>query len=380
MPSVPERFDVTVVGGGVMGLAALRALARRGARAALLERLEPGHDRGSSHGPTRVFRAGYPDARYVELARAARGAWRELEEAAGVPLLDPRPCLFFGPPNGLIEAYERGTAGPGSGIRRIDAKTARARFPALALPESGVVLEETGAAVVAAERAVRALLDQARAAGATLFCRRAVRAIERASDRLVIHTDRGPLASDRAVVTAGAWTARLLPELSVPLTPLRQTVGYLRLSEPVAMPIWIRLGRAPGDVHYGLPTDRPDVIKIARHVTSGPGDDPDARPDQPDPEALADLTRAAAAIVSAGVLEVAGWDSCLYTSTPSEDFVLDRLPADARITVGAGFSGHGFKFAPLIGEALAELSLHGRFGQAAFEALAGNLALAAREP
>jgi len=367
-----EPVDVAVIGGGLVGLASARELARGGARVVVLEAGPLGHARGGSGGPTRIFRVTYADRRYGDLARAARPAWDTLEREAGESLRTPTPFVAFGPRGGSIDTYARAIAGAPD-VAPIDRSAARERFVTLRFGDADTVLEERGSAVVAAGRTLAALTRLARSSGVAIADRTPVLSIgDGPNGALELETAGPPVLARRAVVSAGAWTRRLAPESCPRLVPLRQTVAYLRTRTalPGPMPIWIRFGREANDAIYGLPTDRADVIKVARHVTSGAGDDPDAHPEAPDPREIDELRRAAARLVHGGADELVDWDSCLYTMTQNEHFVLGRAPADGRIVVATGFSGHGFKFGPLIGRAVAELALGGRLTDPVFAALA----------
>lgn len=381
--------DVAIVGGGVHGLAAAWQIARRGARVVLLERFGFGHERGSSHGPTRILRDSYPDPRYVALAREARARdWPELEAAAGEELLTPWPCCLFGPPDGLIGKYAAGIRAAGAATETLAPAAARERFPALRFADDALVLAERDAAVIHAERTLRALARLAHAAGAELVegCR--VQSIDSAAGRgpLEVSTDSGSWTARRVAVCAGGWSARLVPSVADRLCVIRQSVAYLRLAaneqalDPPGSPLWIRLGRELNDIHYGLPTPDSDVVKIARHVTQpdprrGSADDPEHPPSAPPESELVELEAEVERVFQGQLVERVAADSCLYTSTVSEDFVLGATPGadgrpDARQLVATGFSGHGFKFAPLIGRVLADLALEGRTHSPSARALA----------
>lgn len=371
-PDRSERvYEVVVLGGGVNGLATARGLVRAGAtRIALVEQHALGHAQGSSHGPSRITRSAYADRDYVALLQEVHGeAWPALEAEAGERLLHRVDGCLFGPLDGCLQDYAAAVAEVGVDVVPLALGEARRRFPAFHFGEAdgpvGVLWDRT-AGLVAAAQAMKALERLVRGAGVTVLERCPVTAIDRAGPRITLHTPAGLIQTEKLVITAGPWTAKLLPALGPRLTVLRQTVAYADLGPAAAaLPVWIALGRRPSEHFYGLPAFGLPGARLARHRTAGPPDDPDGEPGEPAVAELLDFIRATFAAPFHGLL---GLERCLYTATEDEDFILDRLPGDERVTVGAGFSGHGFKFAPLTGRVLAELCLHGQTGLPAFEA------------
>jgi sarcosine oxidase len=355
-----------VVGGGVHGLAAAWHLARlRAGRILLLERFSLGHARGSSHGPTRITRSAYANETYSRLvARALREEWPRLEREAGERLVSPRDGVFFGPPEGPFEAYASAVARAGVDVERIDAAEARRRFPELRFEGVAGALHDRTCGVVHAEAAMAALARLVRAAGVEVLESAPVRAVDPSGDPIRLVTDAGIVEAERAVICAGPWTGALLPWLRPALAPIRQTVAYFD-GGPRA--IWARLGAAPEEFHYGLPALRGAGTKAARHGTRGRRDDPDAD-SSPDPREVEALVAVLGRVFVAGAPPLSRAETCFYTCTAKEDFVLDLHPECPRIAVGAGFSGHGFKLAPLSGRILAELALHGPSGVPEHEA------------
>ena len=364
----PERspLDAVVIGGGVMGLAVLEALSRSGARALLLEQFDLEHVEGSSHGSARIARSTYHDPLYARWMREALAEdWPRLERDAGVRLLHPGPGCVFGPADGEIADYERACREAGAPVRRVDGEEACRLFSGLreeVLRDPGtVVLHDESAAVVAARETRHALLRLARSRGATVRERTTCLGWkDEPGGALRVLFEGGSVVAERLVVCAGSWVARLVPSLAGTVTVLPQSVGYFELDAPEAdtacgrFPIWIRLGRAANDVVYGLPRFETRGVKIARHITVREGATPGASPD--DELEAADLRALLAGIVAAPVRALERLERCRYTMTPTSDFVLGPLAEDPRVTIGAGFSGHGFKFAPLVGRLLADRS------------------------
>jgi sarcosine oxidase len=375
----PERHEAIVVGLGAMGSAALRSLAARGVRALGLDRHEPGHDRGSSHGRSRVIRQAYfehPD--YVPLLREAYEGYERLGREVGERLLVRTGGLFAGAAGGeVVEGSRRAAERHGIAHEMLEADAVARRFPALRIPEDAVALFEPGAGFVRAEPTVRAQVGLAVRAGAEVRTGVEVLAIRRGGSQVEIETSIGPLATDRLVVAAGPWADRLLgPSLAgagVALRVTRQPVVWLETPPSILpardadFPVWL-LDLGGGRSVYGLPPhaalDAPPgraagerLVKAAIHG-GGATVDPD-RVDREIGEAEAEAIAATvrAAVPSAG--KVLARSVCLYTYSPDGHFILDRDPLDPRVTIACGFSGHGFKFAPVVGEILADLALDG---------------------
>lgn len=378
-------FDVIVVGGGVNGLATAWQLARRGAgRIGLVERFELLHDRGASHGPTRITRSSYAEPHLVaRMAEANAEDWPALEAAAGRPLRRPCPTFFFGPADGEIGAYAAAVAAAGAGRPgvAIDAvPPAQGRAAAggwLRIDDGDVVLHDRTGAVIDAAGCLRALIDLVRAAGVAVYDGVPVTSIgvadgpngvsagRPADGPVTVETAAGPLLAERVVVTAGAWIGRLLPSLAGRLTPLRQTVAMLDVpGDPTTAPNWVRVGGAGEPDVFGQPALGHAGLKAAIHRQSGPpapADDPDvAVPFDAAAPAVAELRAALSRCLAVPVRGVVGGMTCLYTMTADHDFILGPLPHNPRIIVGAACSGHAFKFAPWTGRMLADWAIDGR--------------------
>jgi sarcosine oxidase len=364
--SSQSSYDAAVIGLGVIGSAAAAALARRGLRVAGIDRLAPGHDRGSSHGATRVIRLGYFEhPSYVPLVRAAYPLWRELEARSGLPLLTVTGILEMGVPESELVA---GTlqSGRQHGLPHevLDAAGVMKRFPAFRLPDDFTGVFQPDGGVLQAEPAVAAFQAVARAAGADLRTDERVVAVAPDGNGVRVTTERGEVRAGCAIVAAGPWLPSLLPQLALPLRVTRQVLAWfapLRNASLFAVrhfPVFL-LQNADG-VFYGFPADATGGVKIAKHHHFDEAVDPD----------MCDRTVSAAdeAVIrtaieihvpDAGGPPVAA-KTCLYTMTPDGDFILDRLPGCPQIIVASPCSGHGFKFAPVIGDMLADLATTGR--------------------
>jgi sarcosine oxidase len=335
--------DVAIIGAGLLGLAAGRALAAHGRDVVVLDQAEIGHAGSGSKGSCRIFRLGYPDAAYVSAAREAGELWRALEAESARRILLPRAQLTFGA--GLSSVHEA-MAAAGAPCELLTAAEAARRFPGLRV--GGPALLEPESCVIAADVALEAL------AAAVPEIRTGVRGLRLADDgRLVtVQTTAGPVVARTVVITAGPWSSALLAPLGVRL-PGRSTleqIAYLRpLGPDPQAPIFINhADRAP----YGLPVPGSPLYKIGVHP-NGPVTDPDRQDQSDDQYLVAKLSAVARTYLPGYDPEPAATERCIYDNSPDEDFVVDRI---GNIVVGSGTSGHGFKFGPLFGEWLADLA------------------------
>ncbi len=346
-----ERWDAIVVGGGAMGTAAARSLAARGRRTLLLERFRIGHANGSSHGPNRIFRLAYHHPDYVRMARLALEEWRALEAEAGQELLVTTGGLDAG--IGAPIASEA-LSFAGEPFEWLDPEAVAERWPALAPPEGGPLLFQGDAGVCRAAPAVAAQARLARELGATILEETPVRSIAAAGGGVEVVTagseaHRAPVA----VVTAGAWARPVLltAGIEIPLRVTREQVGYAELARPAPLPTLIEWTPEPLRARYALPVpDRADTVKLGEHQAGATVDPDEPLGAEPAPRNPALDAFAAERFPGSGVTAV---ETCLYTNTPDEDFVLDRR---GPVVIGSPCSGHGFKFAPLIGRILADLA------------------------
>jgi sarcosine oxidase len=341
---------VVILGAGLAGTATARSVAARGHRVTVLERFEAGHVRGSSHGQERIFRLSYEDPEYVRLGREALAGWRALEAEVGEPILHPVGMLDHGDEDRLA-TIERICREQGVPIERVRAGVATAMWPGLRFDTDVLIQPEAG--WIAADRALAAFTALAERDGASIHHGRAARRVESVGSGWRIATGEGDVDADALVVTTAGWTADLLgPMLSaaveVPaITVTTEVAAYFRPRASTPWPCWCR--RAEPEV-YGLPS--PDgLVKVAEHGT-GVASHPDERSFDPPPDTLARLADYVAAWLPAVDPTVVRSTTCLYASTPTDDFVLDR---SGSLVLGVGLGGHGFKFGPALGDRLASL-------------------------
>jgi sarcosine oxidase len=356
------HFDVVVCGLGAMGSAALHHLASRGKRVLGLERYIPGHDRGSSHGATRIIRLGYFEhPSYVPLLRRAYALWRELEAAAGRQLLHITGIAEIGPSAGaLVQGTLASSRLHGLRHEALAAPELMRRFPAFKLPPDYVAVVQPDGGFVEVEPSIAAQLALATAAGAEIRSGERVQAIEPRTGCVRIVTDGGAVEAGAAIVAAGPWAKALLPALAAPLRVTREVMGWFEPTDAElfqAFPVFIIESRH--GMHYGVPPDGGGGIKIAKHHHRNETVDPDDydRTVSADDEAL--IRAAVADHIPAANGALIAAKTCLYTMTPDGDFLIDRLPGAPNVVVASPCSGHGFKFAPVIGEILADLATSG---------------------
>lgn len=357
------RVETIVVGGGAMGAATAWQLARRGHDVALLERYQPGHRMGASHGASRNFNVAYSDPTHVRLLVEALPLWRELEAESGTPLLDLVGVANHGPRRSFDDVHEALTAA-GIEAEFLAAEAAVERWPGVRFDTRVLFNEQAGR--VNADATVRALHATAAAAGADVRHRTQATRIEVVDDervRVASVTDDGTaevFEARSAVVTLGAWTTKLLGGMSLPplVVTQEQPAHFAVRDESIAWPSFNHFPGAADDGYgywlspvYGMLTPG-EGVKAGWHGV-GPVVDPDARDFAAVPEQLAALQRYARDWLPGVDPDLATPISCTYTTTPDECFVLDRI---GPVVVGAGFSGHGFKFTPVVGRILADLA------------------------
>jgi sarcosine oxidase len=371
--SAEGTFDVLVLGAGIHGLCAAWQLRRRGVRRiAVLDRFAPRHARGSSHGSSRITRSSYHDARYVQLAQEARHEWATLARELAVEAIVPTPGVFFGPDVPRFAAFVATTVNAGAKVAVLDARDAQRRFPLLVLGGARQVLLDHTAGVVRADLVCAALRVWLLQHEVALIDETPVHALHAEDRAVAADTACGILRAPRVVLACGAGVGRLLPALASRFLVLRQSVGYFALHATPAQvraprfPVWARIGEAGNDFLYGLPAVGSTDVKVARHVTEGRGDDPEVDVPAPPAPALRDLDVCARTVFGARVRARVRAETCLYTMTRDQHFIVDALPKDARIVVCSACSGHGFKFGPVIGKMVADLVLAGARAPAAF--------------
>ncbi|MHC3473506.1 N-methyl-L-tryptophan oxidase [Streptomyces sp. 7R007] len=341
-------YDAVVVGLGVHGSAALRQLAERGLDVLGLERFALGHDLGSSHGATRMIRRAYPHPDWDGLVDTAYRAWAELEEAATSRLVDVTGGLYAAP---------AGRPDPlrGPGCRSVDADEAARIFPGLRLPEGFTAVHDPAAGIIDARETLRVQLTLAERAGARIADRTPVTDWQPDGDHVLVRTAAGPVRARRLVLCAGPWTPTLVPPLAGHLTVTRIVNAYFA-ADPRGPLGPSGLGSfsvdLPEGLLYGFPADGGRGLKAG--LDAGPPWDPEAARPAATADELALLTRAVARVLP-GAGAVTESLTCLYTMTADRRFLVGEVPGAPGVLMASACSGHGFKFGPAIGAALADL-------------------------
>lgn len=343
-----DTVEVVVVGAGVAGLSTAWRLAASGREVVLLERFELGHDRGSSHGATRIFRFAYDDATYVSLAQAALPLWRELEETSGEELLRITGGLDIGPREEL-DRIASALESRGATAEWLDPAERRRRFSWLNAGD-GEALYSPDTGVIAAARTLEAMASAARKSGAEVREGHAVSRLELHDAGCSVFTRDHEIRARRCVVAAGAWGPALLAPLGVriPARVTREQVLYFRSADPV-VPFIDRTEPA----RYVVPAFAGAAgVKVAEHF-AGEETSAEGRSFEMDPESAARVAAYVADRLPGFDPEPVSFETCLYTITPDEGFVLDAV---GPLIVASPCSGHGFKFGPIVGEQLASLA------------------------
>ena len=360
-----ERYDTIVVGLGGMGSAAAFHVARRGKRVVGLEQFTLAHDRGSSHGRSRVTRQAYfENPAYVPLLGRANELWTHLQRDSGMRLIEITGGLMLGPPGGgVVKGTLASARTHGLPHEVLEAPEIRRRFPAFCVEPGQIGVLDKVAGVLFPEDCIRAHARAATQAGAELRWHEPVVSWKATGDSVEVKTARSSYAADNLVLCAGPWMGELLACLSVPLSVERNVLYWFRpttdlaLFAPDKFPVFI-IEYEPGKVFYGFPALGEDGVKVARHHTGV-----SCSPTDILREINQDEIREARGILERHLPTVNGEllsaTTCMYTNTPDGHFIIDRDPRHPNVILASPCSGHGFKFASVIGEVLADLACDG---------------------
>jgi sarcosine oxidase len=361
-----ETCDVIVIGCGGFGSSAMFHLAQRGLKVIGIDRFHPPHDRGSSHGETRIIRKAYFEhPNYVPLLHRAWQLWEELSGSVGERLIEQRDLLIAGPPGSeVIEGARLSARMYGLPMENLTAAEAAIRYPAFRLPEDYAVAIESTSGYLWAERCVTSHLNSATALGAKLRPDETVLSVSSSGTGVQVQTDRGCYSAGAAVVTSGAWTGQLLSDYARHILVLRKTLCWF----PVTSENWIRKDRAPlffvdapESQFYGIPSVDGATIKVGMHTGGEVVPDPTTLSRQVTDEDERPISQFVGKYLEGIKPQASRSVICMYSMTSDGHFLLDRLP-ELPIVVAAGFSGHGFKFTSVLGEVAADLIQRGQTG------------------
>ncbi len=357
------RYDAIIVGGGIVGVSTACVLAARGMRVLLLERYTPAHEHGSSHGDSRMIRFDYEEAVYVEMAARAFRAWEDLAKRLGKPVFRQTGICNLAPADAeVLETLETRLRDCELPFERLSGPAFTRRFPQLSLPQDSEAIYQPDSAVLFADEVVRSLWDCVREDGVDARTETEVASIEPRENRVEVTAADGRSWSGTWLVLAtGGWTGRWLDALGIdalgldaPLVVTRELLAYFPQVGPVpheagAMPNVIDYHTS--DPFYCVPQVRVPGVKAGCHRTGRKveADDPE-EVDRANLAAVQDFIGRRCPHLSRDPVAV---KHCLYTNSADYHFILDRHPEHENVVLAAGFSGHGFKFGPVLGEILA---------------------------
>jgi sarcosine oxidase len=358
-----ERFDVVVIGLGSMGSAAIYEIANRGLRVLGLEQFHVNHSYGSSHGITRVIRRAYFEhPSYVPLANRSFEKWHALEQESGCHLLTNCGCMALGAPSSeVVVGVEKAAAEHRIPILRFSTDELRRAYPVFQCPDQFVGILEPGAGFVLVEDSIHALTLLAKSKGAVVH--EGERVVDWSFNAgLRVETDRRVYECDSIVITSGPWANRLLRHHGLKLRVMRQVAFWIGTSNDESFrrdrfPVY--LADTPRGFFYGFPVISPLGHKVARHYGEDELDDIDEVDRNVLPRDEHEVREFLGRFLPSVNGPVGQANTCIYTLSPDRHFIIDKLPDCDRVIVATGFSGHGFKFAPVVGEIVADLATIG---------------------
>lgn len=366
-------FDVIVIGVGSMGSSACYHLASRGYKVLGLEQFDVVHEFGAHAGQSRIIRKAYfENSDYVPLLDRAYENWKAIETQTGTQILFPTGLLYFGPPDhALIKGVRQSASLYNIPLESLDASSAAERFPPFEIPRNFDTVFEPDAGFVRPEKAIQLYAEQAINKGAEIHGQEKVVQWTKVGDGVKVTTNKSSYHGGKLVITAGAWVGKVVPALSEKIKVTRQFVAWIKpkSQDDFALghfPCWLMSDNSTRGCYYGFPIlpeskfGEPTGLKVAHHLAAIETD-----PDQVDRQMLpideGDLKYVLEKYLPGRFQSILSYKICLYANSPDEDFVIDKLPDyEDLVAVACGFSGHGFKFASVVGEILADLVMDGR--------------------
>jgi sarcosine oxidase len=361
--SLMRNYDVAVVGLGAMGSAALYALAQRGRRVIGIDRFAPGHSLGSSYGESRIIRmAYYEDPVYVPLLRLAYQAWEQLERHTGEQILTVTGILEAGiEGSALVEGSLRSALEHNIRHEMLLPAQVNKRFPAFSIPRDWHCVFQPDAGILQPEKAINLFVKSAEELGATVALGTRVESVLPVGHHAEVRLESGEtIEADSAVLAVGPWIQDLVPQLGSKMRLTRQPLMWFEPQErqsvrPESMPVFFF--HTPEDLIYGFPDFRGSGVKAGSHLSCGELGTADEVRAEVTNEEKAHLTRMVGKFIPAAAGRVRQTHVCIYTRSTDEHFVLGLHPGASQIVLASPCSGHGFKFASIFGEILADLAI-----------------------
>jgi sarcosine oxidase len=365
-----ETYDIIVAGTGSMGAAACYYLAQKGYNVLGLEQFDSlPHDKGSHGGQSRIIRKAYfehPD--YVPLLNRAYRNWQQLEETTGEKLYFRTGLVYCGPADhAIISGVKHAASVFGIPLEKINEKS---RFPFFKIPGEHEILLEPDAGFLLPGKAIALLIDEARKTGAIINTGETLMDWKRENGEVTVVTSRKKYSAKKLIITTGAWTAQVLKNFAIPLKVTRQVLVWVHPVNssdlgPENFPCWLIADHTIKGAYYGFPYfdekeyPGPSGLKFGLHYPGAIADPDNVNRQITDTE-LNDIINGIRNYFPLTGSPVVHTATCLYNNTPDENFIIDHLPGNEDVIIACGFSGHGFKFVPVIGEILAELATEGR--------------------
>jgi sarcosine oxidase len=365
-------FDVIIIGVGSMGSSACYHLARRGYKVLGLEQFDISHEFGSHAGQSRIIRKAYfENSDYVPLLSRAYENWKAFEQETGEQLYFKTGLVYFGNPDDLLmKGVKQSASIYNIPLENFSAPSSRTQFPQFTVPDSFEALWEPDAGLVKPEKAIQLYAQQAVKKGAQIHSNEKVLEWKKDGSGVVIDTNKKSYYSQKLIITAGAWAKQMIPDLRTRIKITRQFVAWIKPKKWEDFVLgrfscWLLADEERPGCYYGFPIlpttfGNPQGLKLAHHYAAGETD-----PDTVDRKMNADDDDDLQYVLNKyfpGVFQsLITYKICLYANSPDEDFIIDHLPGyEDHVAIACGFSGHGFKFASVVGEIVADLAVDGK--------------------
>ena len=368
-----NSFDVIVIGVGSMGSATSYYLAKRGYKVLGLEQFDISHEFGSHAGQSRIIRKAYFEhPGYVPLLERAYENWEALEWETGKQVYYKTGLLYAGNPNNeMIKGVERSAGLYNIDLDQMNIAAAADQFPQFKFPDDFEILFEPEAGFITPEKAIRLYASQAKKNGAAIHSNEKVIDWKKDKNIILLKTDKQTYQCDKLIITAGAWAGKMIPGLADKIKVTRQFVAWIKTKnddqfELNKFPCWMISDDEKHGCYYGFPlldTEKfgePAGLKLAHHFPNEVTD-PDKVDRLTTEKDIQNLNYCLNKYLPGVFDSILHTKICLYANSPDENFIIDKLPGyEENVSIACGFSGHGFKFASVVGEILADLAIEGR--------------------